>query len=106
MKDNRTIDKAELVRLMTEYGPLVAVDVVIQGKTEEEARQMFMQIMEEQNAELIAEQKVLKTRLETIRQMRAGDMNFAEGFDQMTGNPEPADSDTVGPPHRPINRLL
>ena len=106
MDDNKKIDKAELVRLLNEYGPLVAVDVVIQGKTEEEARQMFMQIMEEQNAELIAEQKVLKTRLETIRQMRAGDMNFAEGFDQMTGNPEPADDDTVGPPHRPINRLL
>jgi len=106
MKDNRTIDKTELVRLMTEYGPLVAVDVVIQGKTEEEARQMFMQIMEEQNAELIAEQKVLKTRLETIRQMRAGDMNFAEGFDQIDRGTAPADSDTVGPPDRPINRLI
>ena len=106
MDDNKKIDKAELVRLMTEYGPLLAIDIAIQGKTEEEARQTSRQILEQQNAELMAEQKVLKARLETIRQLRAGDMNFVKGFDQIDGETEPADDDTVGPPHRPINRLL
>ena len=106
MKDNRTIDKTELCRLLTAYGPLLAIDIAIKGMTEDEARETFSRIMEEENATLMAEQAELKARIDTIRKMRAGDMNFAEGFDQMTGNPEPGSGDTVGPAHRPINRLI
>jgi len=106
MKDNRTIDKTELCRLLTAYGPLLAIDIAIKGMTEDEARETFSRIMEEENATLMAEQAELKARIDTIRKMRAGDLDFAEGFDQIDRGTAPADSDTVGPPPRPINRLI
>ena len=83
MKDNRTIEKKELSRLVTEYGPLVALDMVIQGKSEDEARQMLTNVLEEENAKLRAEQAELKNRLATIERLQKGSISFAEGFDQL-----------------------
>ena len=101
MKDNRTIEKSELSRLVTEYGPLVALDMVIQGKSEDEARQMLTNVLEEENAKLRAEQAELKTRLATIERLQNGSISFAEGFDQL----HPTDEEDA-PPYESKNRLI